>query len=63
MLTRAPSQFTVKAASDVLLIRMSGERFHALVSQHPKIVAHLEELALHPTPRRLLLATDEQKES
>lgn len=60
MLTRTPSQFTVKAASDVLLLRMPADRFHGLVSQHPKIVAHLEKLALRPTPRRLLLLTDEK---
>lgn len=63
MLTRTPSQTTVNAASDVLLLRMSAERFHALVSQHPRIVAHLEELALHPTPRTLSLLADEESDS
>jgi CRP-like cAMP-binding protein len=49
MLTRTPSPLTAKAATDVLLLRMSARRFHALVAAHPKMVAHLEELARHPS--------------
>jgi CRP-like cAMP-binding protein len=49
MLTRNPSPMTVMAASDVLLLRMSARRFRELVSKHPKMVAHLEELARRPS--------------
>ncbi len=49
MLTGAPSQMTVKAATDVLLIRLSARRFRELVAQHPAMVAHLEELARRPS--------------
>ena len=49
MLTRTPSPITVKAETDVLLLRMSARRFHALVAAHPKMVAHLEELARRPS--------------
>jgi CRP-like cAMP-binding protein len=49
MLTRTPSPMTVMAASDVLVLRMSARRFRELVSAHPKMVAHLEELARRPS--------------
>jgi CRP-like cAMP-binding protein len=49
MLTRSPSPLTVKAVSDVLLVRMSARRFRELVSAHPKMVAHLEELSRRPS--------------
>jgi CRP-like cAMP-binding protein len=56
MLTRSPSPMTVKAASDVLVLRLSARRFHELVSAHPNMVAHLEELARRPsTPTFSLL--------
>ncbi len=49
MLTGTPSPLTVRAESDVLLLRLSARRFHELVAKHPKMVAHLEELARHPS--------------
>lgn len=55
MLTRAPSPVTVKAASEVLLLRMSAGRFHRLASQHPKIVEQLRELSKRPSPTKLSL--------
>jgi CRP-like cAMP-binding protein len=56
MLTQSPSPMTVKATSDVLLLRMSARRFQELVAAHPDMVAHLEELARRPsTPTFSLL--------
>jgi len=49
MLTRSPSAMTVMAASDVLVLRMSARRFRELMSVHPEMVAHLEELARRPS--------------
>jgi cAMP-dependent protein kinase regulator len=49
MLTRTPSPLTARAATDVLVLRMSARRFHEVVSVHPKMVAHLEELARRPS--------------
>jgi len=49
MLTRTPSPVTAKAATDVLVLRMSARRFHEVVSAHPNMVAHLEELARRPS--------------
>ncbi|MGB5192350.1 MAG: cyclic nucleotide-binding domain-containing protein [Polyangiales bacterium] len=49
MLTGTPSTMTVRAASDVLLLRLSARRFNALVAKHPRMVAHLEELARRPS--------------
>lgn len=49
MLTRSTSPMTVQAASDVLVLRLSARRFRELVSEHPKMVAHLEELARRPS--------------
>jgi CRP-like cAMP-binding protein len=49
MMARAPSPLTVRAASDVLLLRLSARRFNELVSVHPKMVAQLEELAKRPS--------------
>jgi CRP-like cAMP-binding protein len=49
MLTGLPSPLTAKAMSDVLVLRLSARRFRELVSAHPKMVAHLEELARHPS--------------
>jgi CRP-like cAMP-binding protein len=49
MLTRSTSPMTVQAASDVLVLRLSARRFHELVSAHPNMVAHLEELARRPS--------------
>jgi CRP-like cAMP-binding protein len=49
MLTGQPSTMTVRAASDVLVLRLSARRFGELVAKHPKMVAHLEELARRPS--------------
>ena len=49
MLTGAPSPLTVRAESDVLVLRLSARRFNELVAEHPKMVAHLEELARRPS--------------
>ncbi len=49
MLTGSPSPLTAKATSDVLVLRMSARRFRELVSAHPKMVAHLEELSRRPS--------------
>ena len=56
MLTQSPSPMTVKATSDVLVLRLSARRFQELVAAHPQMVAHLEELARRPsTPSFSLL--------
>lgn len=49
MLSGAPSPLTVRAASDVLLLRLSARRFNELASTHPKMVAHFEDLAKRPS--------------
>ncbi len=49
MLTGTPSPLTVRADSDVLLLRLSARRFGELVADHPDMVAHLEELARLPS--------------
>ncbi len=63
MLTRTPSPLTVKAATDVLLLRMSARRFHSLVAAHPKMVAHLEELARRPSAPAFSLIPEPQRKS
>lgn len=60
MLTRTPSPLTAKAVTDVLLLRMSARRFHALVAAHPKMVAHLEELARRPSEPAFSLIPEPQ---
>ena len=49
MLTGSPASLTVRADSDVLLLRLSARRFGELVAEHPGIVARLEELAQAPS--------------
>lgn len=49
MLTQTPSPLTVRAETDVLLLRLSARRFNELVAKHPKMIAHLEELARRPS--------------
>jgi CRP-like cAMP-binding protein len=49
MLTGEPSTVTVRAESDVLVLRLSGRRFEELVANYPKMVAHLEQLARRPS--------------
>lgn len=63
MLTRTRSPLTVKAATDVLLLRMSARRFHALVAAHPKMVAHLEALARRPSEPAFSLIPAPRRES
>lgn len=63
MLTQTPSPLTVKAATDVLLLRMSARRFHSLVAAHPKMVAHLEELARRPSAPAFSLIPEPQRKS
>ncbi|MGB8330681.1 MAG: cyclic nucleotide-binding domain-containing protein [Polyangiales bacterium] len=62
MLTRTPSPLTVKAVSDILLLRLSARRFNELVSAYPDMVAHLDELAKRPSsPAFSLLPAPLQK--
>ncbi len=63
MLTRTPSPLTVKAESDVLLLRMSARRFRALVAEHPKLVSLLEELASRPSEPKFSLLPDPKRKS
>lgn len=49
MLTGTPSSMTVRADSDVLVLRLSARRFAELASKHPGMVLRLEELARHPS--------------
>jgi len=49
MLSGTPATMTVRADSDVLVLRLSARRFTELVSKHPEMVARLEELARHPS--------------
>jgi len=63
MLTRSPSPMTVKAASDVLVLRLSARRFHELVSAHPSMVARLEELARRPSTPTFSLLPEPQRHS
>jgi len=49
MLTGTPSTMTVRAESDVLVLRLSARRFDELVASHPKMVAYLDELARRPS--------------
>jgi CRP-like cAMP-binding protein len=49
MLTKTPSPLTVEAVSDVLVLRLSARRFQELVSKHPALVRHLEELSRSPS--------------
>jgi CRP-like cAMP-binding protein len=63
MLTRTPSPLTVKAESDVLVLRMSARRFRALVSEHPKLVSYLEELASRPSEPKFSLLPEPRRKS
>jgi len=63
MLTRSPSPMTVKASSDVLVLRLSARRFHELVSVHPNMVAHLEELARRPSSPTFSLIPEPRQHS
>lgn len=49
ILTRSPSPLTVRADSDVLVLRLSARRFEELVSQQPELLARLDELAERPS--------------
>jgi CRP-like cAMP-binding protein len=62
MLTGKPSTITVRADSDVLVLRLSSRRFHELVAKHPKMAAYLEELARSPSsPSFSIVPGPEQK--
>ncbi|KPK16657.1 MAG: hypothetical protein AMJ62_04765 [Myxococcales bacterium SG8_38] len=61
MLTREPSAITVKAVSDVLVLRLSARRFEELVAKHPAVVAHLEELARSPSSPAFSLVPEPQQ--
>ena len=63
MLTQSPSPMTVKATSDVLLLRLSARRFQELVAAHPHMVAHLEELARRPSTPTFSLVPEPQRHS
>jgi CRP-like cAMP-binding protein len=63
MLTRSPSPMTVKATSDVLVLRLSARRFHELVSMHPNMVTHIEELARRPSSPTFSLAPEPRQHS
>jgi len=63
MLTRSTSPMTVEASSDVLVLRLSARRFHELVSKHPKMVAHLEELARRPSAPTFSLLPEPRRKS
>ena len=55
LLTDAVSPVTVLASTELLVLRMPADRFHELVERHPKIVAHLRELARRPSQQTLSL--------
>ena len=63
MLTQSPSPMTVKATSDVLLLRLSARRFQELVAAHPHMVAHLEELARRPSTPSFSLLPEPRRHS
>ena len=63
MLTQSPSPMTVKATSDVLLLRLSARRFQELVAAHPHMVAHLEELARRPSTPSFSLLPEPRRQS
>ena len=64
MLTHASSPLTVRAETDVLLLRLSARRFGEMVSRHPELVEVLEELAERPSsPTFSLLPPPHQKTS
>jgi hypothetical protein len=42
---------------------MSARRFHSLVAAHPTMVAHLEELARHPSAPAFSLIPEPQLKS
>ena len=61
MLTGKPSTITVRAESDVLVLRLSARRFSELVADHPKMVAYLEELARRPSSPSLSIVPGPQQ--
>jgi CRP-like cAMP-binding protein len=63
MLTGTPSQMTVKATTDVLLLRLSARRFRELVAAHPKMVAHLEELARRPSEPKFSILPEPRRKT
>jgi CRP-like cAMP-binding protein len=63
MLTQSPSPMTVKATSDVLVLRLSARRFEELVAAHPHMVTHLEELARRPSSPTFSLLPEPRRHS
>ncbi len=53
VLTRAPSPITVEAITDVLVLRMTLERFDETAARHPTMVALIESLATRPLSTKL----------
>lgn len=51
LLTREPSRFTIEAASDVLVLRMSVPQFSKLLMKRPDIVQRFQMLRLEPLRR------------
>jgi CRP-like cAMP-binding protein len=63
MLTSAASSLTVLAKSDVLVLRLSARRFNELVEKHPKMIAHLEELARRPSAPTFSLVPEPRRKT
>ena len=61
MLTGRPSAMTVRADSDVLVLRLSARRFRELVADHPNVVTYLEELAKRPSSPALSIMPERQQ--
>jgi CRP-like cAMP-binding protein len=49
LLSAGPSPLTVKALSDVLVLRLSARRFREVVAKHPAMVSYFEELSRRPS--------------
>lgn len=63
MLTESPSPVTVRADSDVLLLRLSARRFRELVAKHPKMAARLEALARRPRSPTFSLVPERRRKN
>lgn len=48
LLSGAPSELTVRAETEVLVLRLPARGFNALAAQYPPALAHLSELASRP---------------
>jgi CRP-like cAMP-binding protein len=45
LLTKAPSDVTVRASANMLVLRLPAQAFHGIAMQYPGMLAHLSELA------------------